>query len=396
MTLDLPTLLIVAVFILTIAASLLLVTWLQNPDVRALALWAASFALAAIGVALFVIRGSVPDNSSILIGYAILTASYGVMWMGVRSFEGRSTSTPLMLAGTIVWLFAGQFELFYGSPKARAALVSTIVVAYSVMSAVEFWRGRDERLMSRVPIIVLLLAHALVFLIRIPLADTVPLLSSSDDSHSGWLTFVIFEVIFYVFCMTYMFGVLTKERVALWYKQASLTDPLTGVANRRGFLQRSAALLRRTTFGHRPSVLLLFDLDGFKLINDTYGHHVGDQALMEFCRAAASMLRPNDILGRVGGDEFGCLIPYASLNKGRIIAERIRRQFEAVRLQAAESTIGLTVSVGIAVSVGPDQDLTSLIMDADHAVYRAKANGRNRVECAPADVEGRPRDFSAA
>src|SRR5262245_43446390 len=208
MTLELTTLLIVAGSISAIAASLLLVTWLQNPDVRALALWAASFALAAIGVALFVIRGSVPDNSSILIGYAILTASYGVMWMGVRSFEGRSTSTPLMLAGTIVWLFAGQFELFYGSPKARAALVSAIVVAYSVMSAVEFWRGRDERLMSRVPIIVLLLAHALVFLIRIPLADTVPLLSSSDDSHSGWLTFVIFEVIFYVFCTTYMFGVL--------------------------------------------------------------------------------------------------------------------------------------------------------------------------------------------
>src|SRR5262245_24256572 len=119
MTLDLPTLLIVAVFILAIAASLLLVTWLQNPSVRALALWATSFALAAIGVGLFVARGRISDISSILIGHAFLAASYGVMWAGVRCFEGRNMSVPLALAGALVWLLACQFEAFYASPKAR-------------------------------------------------------------------------------------------------------------------------------------------------------------------------------------------------------------------------------------------------------------------------------------
>jgi diguanylate cyclase (GGDEF)-like protein len=380
MMLDPTTLLITVVLALAVAGCLLLVTWLQSPSLDALALWMISFALASIGVALIAARGTITDFWSISIGNAIIAASYGIMWTGVRSFEGRSTSVPLMFAGTLVWLVACQFEAFYFAPKARAALMSAIIVAYSVMSAAEFWRGRDERLVFRVPIIVLLLAHALIVLIRIPLADTVPSLSSSNDAQVGWFTFLIFEAIFYAFCIAYMFGGVARERVALWYKEASLTDPLTGVANRRDFLQRCTALLRRTTFEHSPSALLLFDLDEFKSINDTYGHHIGDHALMEFCRVAASVLRPNDIFGRIGGEEFGCLIPHASLNEGRDIADRIRMQFEAVQLPVPESTITATVSVGVAASVGPDRDLASLIMSADRALYRAKANGRNRVE----------------
>jgi diguanylate cyclase (GGDEF)-like protein len=372
-TLDIPTLSIIVVLALAVGAGLLLVTWLQSPDLRALALWAASLALASFGVALLFARGSIPNIWSIFVGNAVLAASYGVMWTGVRSFEGRSTSVPLMLAGALIWLTACQFEVFYAEPKARAALMSATVLAYSVMSAAEFWRGRDERLMSRGPIIVLLLAHALVFLIRIPLADAVPSLSGSV--HFGWFPFLIFEGFFYTFCIAYLFGGLAKERVAIRYKKASLTDSLTGVANRRDFLQRCATLLRRTTFEGSPSVFLLFDLDAFKLINDTYGHHVGDRALIEFCRVAASVLRPNDIFGRIGGEEFGCLVPHTSLNDGRDIAERIRKQFEA-----AESKIGATVSVGVAVSTGPDQDLASLIRTADRVLYRAKAKGRNRVE----------------
>jgi diguanylate cyclase (GGDEF)-like protein len=378
MTLDLSTLSTIVVLALAVAAGLLSVTWLQSPNLRALALWAVSFALASIGVALILARGSIPDIWSILIGNAILAASYGVMWTGVRSFEGRSTSVPLMLAGALVWLAACQFEVFYVAPKARVALASATIVVYTVMSAAEFWRGRGERLLSRGPIIVLLLIHALVALIRIPFADAVPSLGRSV--HLGWFSFFVFEGIFYTFCIAYMFGGVANERVALWYRKASLTDPLTGIANRRDFLQRCATLLRRAAFEGSPSVFLLFDLDAFKSINDTYGHRIGDRTLIEFCRVAASVLRPNDIFGRIGGEEFGCLIPHASLIDGRDIAERIRRKFEAVQLQVAERTIGATVSVGVAVSAGPDQDLTSLIMTADQALYRAKANGRNRVE----------------
>ena len=154
---------------------------------------------------------------------------------------------------------------------------------------------------------------------------------------------------------------------------------MIGQHDRRDFLDRGEALLRRTTFDQRPSALLLFDLDEFKSINDTHGHHIGDQ-LLTVCRVAQSVLRPNDIFGRVGGEEFGCLIPNASLDQGRDVAERIRTKFAAV---AAEIAIGATVSVGIAVSVGRGEGLEPLMVAADGAFYRAKATGRNRVECAP-------------
>jgi diguanylate cyclase (GGDEF)-like protein len=379
--LDLFTVLIIAVCALAIAGGLLLVSWLQSPNLRALGLWAMSFAGNAIGFALVAARGNIPDIWSILIAGAVLAASHGIMWTGVRSFEGRSTSVPLMLAGTLVWLVACQFEAFYDSQSARFALMSAIVVTYSVLSAVEFWRGRDEGLM-RWLIIALLLGHAMMFLIRIPFGGSVPL-PIHPGVHINWLTFIFFETIFYAFCLAYMLGSMARERIAVRYKQASLTDPLTGVANRRDFLERCEALLRRTAFEHRPSTLLLFDVDNFKSVNDTYGHHVGDQVLLEFCRVAESVLRPNDIFGRVGGEEFGCLIPYASLNEGRDIAERIRARSEAALFNVTENTIGVTVSAGVAVSGGPDRDFTALMMAADRALYRAKANGRNRVEWAP-------------
>jgi diguanylate cyclase (GGDEF)-like protein len=93
------------------------------------------------------------------------------------------------------------------------------------------------------------------------------------------------------------------------------------------------------------------------------------------------VLRPGDVFGRIGGEEFGCLLSNVSLDGGRNIAERIRRQFGAMELSAVGgATIRATVSIGVAASVGPGEDLRSLIMRADQALYRAKSAGRNRVE----------------
>jgi len=374
----------IAILASALAGGLLLVTWIQSPNLQALGLWAAAFAFGAIGIALIAARGDIPDIWSIVIANAILAIGYGIMWTGVRSFEGRPKSVPLMLAGALVWLGACQFEAFYAAPLARASLMSAIIVTYTVLCAVEFWRGRDEELMFRWPIIALLLCHAVVVLIRIPLAGSLPLPVHSSEIHVNWLTFIILECIFGSFCAAYMFGGVARERIALWYKRASLTDSLTGIANRRNFLNRCQTSLRRAGFEHSPSTLLLFDLDRFKSINDSYGHQVGDQALIEFCRLATSVFRPNDVFGRIGGEEFGCFIPHASLSEGRDIAERIRTKFEATTLPVAGKEIRATVSIGVAVTSSPDQDFASLMMAADRALYRAKANGRNRVECAPA------------
>jgi diguanylate cyclase (GGDEF)-like protein len=396
MTFNLSTLLVISASALAVGACLLLVSWLQNPNARALGLWAAAFAFGALGVALIASRGKIPDFWSTLTANAILAAAYGIMWTGVRSFEGRSTSIPLMLAGTMVWLVACQFEAFYSSLMTRTALTSAIFVAYSVLSAVELWRGREEKLISRWPIIVVLLGNVMFFVIRIPLAGSTPSHLHPGEINVDLFSFIVFETVFYAFFLAYMFGGIARERIAHRYKQASLTDPLTGIPNRRAFLESYEALLGRSNFEQRPSMLLLLDVDNFKLVNDTYGHHVGDQVLLGFSRVVASVLRPNNVFGRLGGEEFGCLIPHASLKEGLDIAERIRAKTEATLLKVAENRIGVTVSIGVAVSAGPDQAFTTLMLSADRALYRAKTNGRNRVECVPVGAQVRPRNSSAA
>jgi diguanylate cyclase (GGDEF)-like protein len=389
MALDLPTLFIITVFVSAVAGLMLLLSWLQNSNVQALAFWGSAFIMGSVGVALVFARSDIPDVWSIAIANAIVAAAYGTMWSGVRSFERHPTSVPLMLAGAVIWLLACQIESFFAAPIARAALMSAIVITYSGLSAWELWRGRAEGLMSRWPIIVLLLVHAAIFLVRIPLAGSVPIAMSSHEIHIDWWTFVVFETVFFSISIAYLFGGITRERIVLWHQHASLIDPLTGVSNRRAFLERGEKLLRRSRFERRPAALLLMDLDKFKTINDTGGHHAGDQVLIAFCGVATAAIRPGDLFGRLGGEEFACLLPGSPLDGGLDVAERIRRNFEAASHKTGGDTLSATVSIGVAISADQNQDLAALIMEADRALYLAKANGRNRVEHAgPQSVVG--------
>jgi diguanylate cyclase (GGDEF)-like protein len=396
MALDLPTLFIITVFVAAVAGLMLLLSWLQNRNVQALALWGAAFIMGSVGVALVFARREIPDVWSIAIANAVVATAYGTMWSGVRSFEGHRISVPLMLAGAAIWLLACQIEAFYASPVARTSLMAAIVIAYSGLSAWELWRGRGEGLMSRWPLIVLLLVHAAVFLVRIPLAGSVPIAMSSHEIHIDWWTFVVFETVFFSIAISYLFGGLTRERIVLWHKHASLIDPLTGVSNRRAFLERGEKLLQRARFDQRPATLLLLDLDKFKAINDTFGHHAGDQVLIAFCGVATAAIRPGDLFGRLGGEEFACLLPGSPLDGGLDVAERIRRNLEAAPLQLGGDPLSATVSIGVAVSADQNQDLAALMAEADRALYRAKANGRNRVEHARAQSVVRLESVRAA
>jgi diguanylate cyclase (GGDEF)-like protein len=387
MSLDIDTLFVIAAFVSAVAGFLLLLSWLQNRNVRALAFWASALIIGSIGVALVAARGDISDTWSIAVANALATA-YGMIWAGVRNFDGRATPAPLVLAGAVIWLVACNIEAFFTSPQARTALMSAIVASYSLFSAWELWRGRREGLIFRLPVILLLLVHTAFFVARIPLAGALPLPTDSEEIRTGLWTFTIFEAVFFAFCIPILLGAMARERMVLGYKHASLIDPLTGVGNRRAFFERGEKLLHRSTFDGRPAVLLLFDLDRFKRVNETFGHHVGDRVLKAFCDAATAALRPDDLFGRLGGEEFASLLPHTSLDEGLAAAERIRSSFEATTLEVGANTLAATVSVGVAMSIDPSPTLADLIKAADGALYRAKANGRNRVE----HVSGVPED----
>jgi diguanylate cyclase (GGDEF)-like protein len=128
-----------------------------------------------------------------------------------------------------------------------------------------------------------------------------------------------------------------------------LTDPLTGVANRRSFFETGERLLVRARFAREPTALIMFDLDRFKSINDKYGHHTGDEVLSAFCQFT-SLLRSNDLFGRIGGEEFACLLPITGRREAIRIAERVRAAFEDVYHMIGEHRLTATVSVGVAVA----------------------------------------------
>lgn len=380
MTLHLPTLLVMAVFVTAVASLLLLISWLQNRSVRALALWAGAFLMSAVGGALIAARGDIPNFWSITIANTCVAAGYGLMWGGARDFGHRAKSLSAMFAGAVAWIIACQNEWFFETPQARVALMSTIIVTYSLSSAWEFWQASREALAYRLPIIAALLTHAVFVLIRIPLSGSLSSPLGTDEIHVGWWTAVILEAVFFSYCGVYFLTGLARERAVLWYKRASLVDSLTGVGNRRSFLERGERLLARSLLARNQAVLMVLDIDRFKSINDAFGHQAGDQVLIRFCRVATAALRVGDLFGRIGGEEFAILLPDTSQDEGLRVAERIRANFEAESLTFGASTFSATVSIGLVSTHDQTQDLSTLIMAADNELYRAKRNGRNRIE----------------
>ena len=129
--------------------------------------------------------------------------------------------------------------------------------------------------------------------------------------------------------------------------------------------------------------MLLFDLDRFKEVNDTAGHQAGDRVLQAFCDLVGASIRPGDLFGRLGGEEFGYLLADASMTQALQTAERLRREFAAISFP--DLVIDPTVSVGVAMAMASEagRSLSALLAVADRALYRAKADGRNRVAPAP-------------
>jgi diguanylate cyclase (GGDEF)-like protein len=159
-------------------------------------------------------------------------------------------------------------------------------------------------------------------------------------------------------------------------------DALTGAANRGAVLSKVESEASRSARQGSFYCLILFDLDFFKRINDSHGHRAGDIVLKEAVRRAQVELRPYDVLGRYGGEEFMVLLPGCELRAGAVVAERLRKCFADAPFQVDQHSLEVTASFGIVCSSQPHGSLEVLVDAADSALYRAKANGRNRIEVA--------------
>lgn len=162
-------------------------------------------------------------------------------------------------------------------------------------------------------------------------------------------------------------------------ERLATTDPLTGVYNRRYFMNFSTnEFLRSQRYGHVFSVILM-DIDNFKQINDTHGHGVGDEALKAFAANCLEILRESDVLGRIGGEEFSIILPETDLAGTLMVAERFRQAIAELNVQVDEQVVRFTVSIGITCLRQDDTGIEAVLRRADEALYLAKNGGRNRV-----------------
>lgn len=177
-----------------------------------------------------------------------------------------------------------------------------------------------------------------------------------------------------------------SERVKLVQelKRRASTDALTGLLNRGAFEERAAQLVREARQLDRPLTVVTLDVDDFKAINDTHGHDVGDEVLRALATTAAATIQHNDVLARLGGEEFAVLLPDAALHAGEQMAERVRRIFAERSFVYAwrHAPVPFTVSVGVSALRAHEDDLAAALKRADEAMYRAKRAGKNRVESA--------------
>jgi two-component system, cell cycle response regulator len=181
---------------------------------------------------------------------------------------------------------------------------------------------------------------------------------------------------------------ITESRLALQrleQQQAVLerlarTDFLTGLLNRRAFFAESVRELAWVHRSGQPAVLITFDLDGFKEINDTWGHAAGDAVLRSVSRLLRSGRRDTDVLARLGGEEFALVVRGTELDGGRELAERLRDELAALRTEHEGKALSVTASFGVTEYRPTDEDPEDALRRADAAMYTAKRRGRDRVE----------------
>jgi diguanylate cyclase (GGDEF)-like protein/PAS domain S-box-containing protein len=174
--------------------------------------------------------------------------------------------------------------------------------------------------------------------------------------------------------------VTERKKLERELEHQAQTDFLTGIPNRRHFLNLADLELARARRYARPFSMLMLDLDLFKSVNDRYGHRIGDLTLQKVVEVCGGMLREVDVVGRLGGEEFGIILPETDAEQALQVADRVRQAVASASVALPQGgSVGITTSIGVATYSEADPDFDAVLARADRALYEAKRSGRDRV-----------------
>ena len=349
--------------------------WRRNAGDRWLAWWALAFCTIGGANVLLTIKASLPDILSEGVATSMFILGFSLVWVSARSFEGRKPRVwPIALA-LAAWAVLFLVPGVRGNSAVRIAIMSLPMAGALALAAWEFWRGRAEGLPSKRIIALMLAAVAVLFALRVPLSPFAPYPFGGGPTDA--LVVIGFDgsLVAVSIAITVLLISMNLERSEQGHRRLALTDPLTGMLNRRGL---DLALEN----GKLPvgASLVLFDLDRFKLINDTFGHMAGDALIASFAEICREELHQIDHAVRLGGEEFALVLLRKGERSARALAERIRERFAQTVVMIEGGAVAGTASGGV-FSPPPDGAvwLNNAIAAADRALYRAKTAGRNRI-----------------
>lgn len=329
-----------------------------------------------------------------IVGYEIANGVYAAaaaaVLIGYRAFLHEPIPWKTLAAGVVAVM--GSIALFhyrYDSFAMRTTTVALfqgaicIAIVVTVLKARTRWRSRYPYYFTIAMAGIIATGHAVrsvIYLLRT--GEITSLLQPS-----GWNLFFVSAGTFVLPVLTIGAVMMVHDAMMARAEHAANRDFLTGAWSRRAFFELAARELSRARRTRRPLCLLLLDIDHFKQINDNWGHGVGDQVLVDAVARAGTVVRNVDYFARVGGEEFGVLLPETDLEAGVLVAERLRaaldHSFTITAGRRKPLTLHYTVSIGLAYKVG-NEDLEDLMRRADSALYEAKQGGRNQVAVAAA------------
>jgi diguanylate cyclase (GGDEF)-like protein len=380
MSLDMPTISVVAVSMTAMLGFVLILSWYRERTSALTGWWGLGQLIMADGILLAAVGSARNELVLVTWGQATIVLSGAIMWMAARQFEGR----PFQLLWIAVWpaaflavAFSGLLDVF----DERLILACATLAVLRYITAIEFARNESDDLPSRLPTVILLLVVGTGYLAWLPLTLVLPLQEAGNVFVSAWFPAVVLFALLGRIGLGFVVLSLVKERAEQKQRHDALTDPLTGLPNRRALFDAADALAGHSKYlKGDPISVLVCDLDHFKRINDTFGHRLGDRVLQVFASAMTEKLDTGSILGRLGGEEFAAILPGADSQQARETAESIRTAFAASAQSIDGAAVCCTVSIGAASHDDIDCDLVALFHKADGALYAAKHKGRNRVE----------------
>ena len=344
------------------------------PSIKGLGEWAVGLLVLFVGSLLFAGRGQLPEFLSIPVSNFLVWSGLYLTYVGSQRFFGISPRVgpwlALLTAGLLVFVWFTLVEPIY---HVRLVLGTGLRALLFGAHAILIWR-QGSITFARGLAIGVLVGTTLIQILRAVTSFFYPLGTDIFNTEPRQLTYITSYALF-ILLFSISLVLMASERLRTELEHLATHDSLTNALTRRQMNEVCQQELERCRRHGRSMALLLMDLDHFKVVNDTYGHQAGDRALVNFVAKVNALLRRPDHLGRFGGEEFMLLLPETSVEEAVLVAERIREV-----CAMADPEPYCTVSIGVTTNRQDTDTVDTLLARADAAMYRAKANGRNRIE----------------